>query len=138
MGVNSQAAKKTAEIYQKLDSQLRTAGNSCQACGKCCDFKTYDHRLFVTTAEMIYLVEKLGSNNIKKMPTGVCPYNINGKCSIYENRFASCRIFQCKGDVDFQSKLSEWAIKEFKAICEKLNLYYRYTDLASALNSFNG
>jgi Fe-S-cluster containining protein len=170
---NSQPLKRVAEIYKWLDSQIRKSvhlAGICDACGKCCNFAQFDHRLFVTTPELMYLAAYLGvaltaktaesaekkeknknkikrSDNTKnfsvlcelggKREMSRCPYNIDGKCSVYEHRFSGCRIFSCKGDTDFQSRLSESAVKKFKAICEQFQIPYRYTDLATALNGFS-
>jgi Fe-S-cluster containining protein len=142
---NSQPLKRVAEIYKWLDSQIRKSvhlAGICDACGKCCDFIKFDHRLFVTTPELMYLAANLGDENVRPMTTGRgstslttgCPYNIGGKCSVYEHRFSGCRIFSCKGDTDFQSRLSESAVKKFKAICEQFQIPYRYTDLATAMD----
>ncbi|MDD5328338.1 MAG: hypothetical protein PHY02_11100 [Phycisphaerae bacterium] len=134
---NSQLINKVAEVYDWLNSQIKDHENSagrCCACGKCCDFESFGHKLFVTSPEMIYLTEKLGAENIKSMKKGICPYSLDDKCTIYEFRFAGCRIFSCKGDADFQSRLSEEVSKKFKAICEQFLIPYRYSDLATALN----
>jgi len=142
---NKQLLTKVAEIYAWLDSQIRQhsdlAGN-CNACGRCCDFdgpapaaeQGFDHRLFVTTPELIYLAANLGVENIRSMPTSQCPYNTDGKCSVYKYRFAGCRIFCCKANKDFQSELSESALKKFKSLCRQFDIPYRYADLATALN----
>jgi hypothetical protein len=135
---NNRLIKKVAEIYEWLDLQIQKNSELvgvCCACGKCCDFGKFDHRLFVTTPELMYMAAKLGTKNIKLMATGRCPYNINGKCGIYEYRFPGCRIFSCNGDKDFQSGLSEQTLKKFKSLCSDLQIPYRYTDLATALNS---
>jgi Fe-S-cluster containining protein len=153
---NSQPLKRVAEIYKWLDSQIRKSvhlAGICDACGKCCDFAQFDHRLFVTTPELMYLAAYLGAENVRPMTTGRgstprlcsgqaslttgCPYNIGGKCSVYEHRFSGCRIFSCKGDTDFQSRLSESAVEKFKAICEQFQIPYRYTDLATAMDGFS-
>lgn len=134
---NSQLAKRVAEIYNRLNSQIRQSAGACSTCGKCCDFESFDHKLFVTTPELRYLVASLGAENMKPMTTGRCPYNIEGKCGIYEHRFSGCRIFCCKGDKDFQGELSESALKQFKSLCTEFQIPYRYTDLATALNDFS-
>ena len=138
---NSRLLKRVAEIYDWLTLQrcesVHLAG-VCEACGKCCDLDSFDHRLFVTTLELMYLAAKIGAENIKQMPTGRCPYNVSGKCAIYEYRFAGCRIFCCRADADFQSRLSESVLAKFKSICTEFQIRYRYTDLASALNGFVG
>jgi len=140
-GTNSQLLERVAEIYDWLDLQIRRHSDlagMCRACGKCCDFERVDHRLFVTTPELTYLAANLGNENIKPMTTSRCPYNIAGKCGIYEYRFAGCRIFCCSSVPDFQSRLSESALKKIKSICTEFQIRYRYADLAGMLNSFAG
>jgi len=149
--------EKVAEIYDWLDAQIcenADLAGQCNACGKCCDFdrpapdaeqgpvpgldQGFDHRLFVTPPELMYLTANLGAENIKPMPTNRCPYNIDGKCTVYEYRFASCRIFYCKADADFQSKLSESALEKLKSLCTEFQIPYCYTHLPDALNSLAG
>ncbi len=149
-GTNNRLLEKVAGIYNWLDTQIRDNNKltgQCKACGKCCDFGSpdqgpapvfeqgFDHRLFVTPPELMYLAANLGAENIKSMPTNRCPYNIDGKCTVYEYRFASCRIFYCKADVDFQGELSESALEKLKSLCTEFQIPYHYTDLATALNT---
>ena len=155
-GTNNRLLEKIAEIYTWLDTKIRDNNKltgQCNACGKCCDFASpvptaeqgpapdseqgFDHRLFVTLPELMYLTENLGVENIKSMPTSRCPYNVDGKCTVYEYRFASCRIFYCSADVDYQSELSESALKKLKFLCTEFQIPYRYADLATALNTRN-
>ncbi len=127
--------QRVSRIYELIDSQVLAdqSLNKCEACGECCDFEKFGHLLFVTAPEMIFLQENLGQKNIKKMETNVCPYNENGKCTIYPLRFAGCRIFFCKGDKDFQGRLSESSIKSFKTLCAEFDIPYKYKDLKQAL-----
>ena len=135
MNDSSLVVEKVEDIYKWLEGQLQENEISCDACGKCCDFKNYDHRLYVTTPEMIYFRKKIDGKNIKPMTEGKCPYNIDGKCSVYKYRFAGCRIFNCKGDPDRQSKLSEKTIQKFKDLCDNSNTPYHYAELSKALGT---
>ena len=138
---DSRLLERVADIYAWLESQISRSSipaGACRACGECCDFDAFDHHLFVTPPELIYLVENLGSEAIKCMATGRCPYNVHGKCGIYEHRFAGCRIFCCKGDADFQSQLSESVLARLKSICAEFQIPYRYLDLRTALNTLTG
>ena len=136
--VSTEIIEKVAEVYNWLDEQILTSAGlfqPCRACGKCCDFDSFDHRLFITTPEIHYFNSKIDIGNLKPMVNGNCPYNIDGKCSVYEHRFAGCRIFSCKGDSDFQSSLSETALGKVKSLCTDYNIPYRYVDLKTGLNN---
>jgi len=129
--------KTVTEIYRWLDSHIHRPDvplAKCRRCGDCCNFDTFDHRLFITTPEVMYLAANLPAEYIKPMTTGTCPYNEDGRCTIYQHRFAGCRIFSCDGSKDFQSQLSEAVSKKLKALCTQLSIPYQYTDLAEALN----
>jgi hypothetical protein len=126
-------------LYDWLDSQIKRdprGAGSCAACGACCDFDAYDHRLFVTLPELMYLAARLNTTQLKLMPGGRCPYQQDAQCTVHEHRFAACRIFCCKGDSSVQSELSEAAIKRLKAICGRFEVPYRYQDLPTALTAF--
>ena len=127
--------QRIAEIYRWLDSQINSAGltGGCKICGRCCDFEKSGHRLFISSPELIYLPEGW----LKPMPAGRCPFNEEGKCAVYDFRFAGCRIYYCSGDADFQSQLSERVLRRLKSVCRQFNIPYRYTDLAVALNLKN-
>jgi Fe-S-cluster containining protein len=130
----NQLIQKVSELYGWLDEQtlnLELRIQNCNACGNCCDFDSYGHRLYVTTPELIYLADKLGT--LKQMTSSRCPYQVDNKCSIHAHRFASCRIFFCKGNADLQSDLSEKTLSRLKTICSEFDLAYRYTDLKTAL-----
>jgi hypothetical protein len=138
---NAQLLEKVAGVYRWLQAQISSdAGlaGECRACGSCCDFDRFDHRLFVTPPELMYLAANLRAGNVKPMPGSRCPYNVDGKCTVYEYRFSGCRIFCCNGSADFQSRLSEEALGKFKSICTDFQIPYRYTDLQAALNSLAG
>lgn len=126
-----------AAVYEWIAAQQigqpHRAGQ-CNACGACCDFPAYGHRLYVTPPELIYLAAKLNVDRLEPMPAGRCPYQRDNRCTIHEHRFAGCRIFACRGDPDFQSELSEAALKRLKTLCEEFQIPYRYQDLPAALN----
>jgi Fe-S-cluster containining protein len=135
--ISGQLLHGVARLYDWLDMQILSncglLGN-CAACGRCCDFDHFDHRLFVTTPELLYLAANLGPENVKPVRMGRCPYNIGGKCSVYPHRFAGCRIFYCRGDAELQGSLSEAVVKRLKSLCTQSGIPYRYVDLPTALN----
>jgi hypothetical protein len=132
---NHKLIQEVKEIYDWLNSQIENdIPEKCDACGQCCDFIAYDHRLYVTVLEIMFLAANLNVDTLKPMQTGVCPYNEEGKCTVHQYRFAGCRIFNCKANADVQSRLSEETLKKFKQLCEKYNVPYRYMELSIALN----
>ena len=133
METKTKIADAVEEVYAWIDSQDTPKQDPCKACGRCCDFDSFDHKLFITSPELIYFAVRIKPENIRPMPTEKCPYNSAGKCKVYQNRFAACRIFSCTSDTEPQNKISETAIKKFKNICQKFDLQYHYTDLKTAL-----
>lgn len=121
------------KLYGWIDRQVADSG-ICTACGRCCDFENFGHKLFITSVEMKYFTEKL-PHDLKKMTTDVCPYRIDGRCCVYDYRFAGCRIFACQRDERLQSDTTEQALKLLKQIGYEYDIPYFYTDLKSALNS---
>ncbi len=124
------------QIYKEIESSLRTSpdlAGKCNCCGKCCDFKSFDHLLYVTPPEIEYLALHIGAENIKPMTEGICPYNEKGKCTVYDYRFSGCRIFCCQGDKEFQSQLTESTLTDLKQLCLKFEMPYSYRQLSEVL-----
>ena len=127
---------RVAELYAWIDQAIQeqeTSGPSCRACGQCCDFEAYDHRLFVTTPELIFFQLQL-NEPVKSMTTGRCPYQEQKKCSVYEIRFLGCRIYGCRRSLSFQTELTEAALQRIRELCEEFDFSYQYVDLATALS----
>ncbi|MHC4291024.1 MAG: YkgJ family cysteine cluster protein [Planctomycetota bacterium] len=128
----AQIIQEVDTIYHWLDEQISGLKQPCDACGDCCDFESFGHKLYVSTPELIYFQHHLGSN-IKEMITGICPYRIKGKCTVYPYRFSGCRIFCCKGEDEKQNKLSEKIVRKFKILCDEYGTPYHYVYLKSGL-----
>ena len=130
-------AREVADVYAWIERQMAspTGESPCRACGRCCDFAAYDHRLYVTTPELVYLLHHTPEDGIRLMPADTCPYNEAGRCAIHTHRFAGCRIFFCNGQIsaEGQGEVMEEAIRRFKDVCRRFNLPYRYCDLKTAL-----
>ena len=119
-------------IYQGLRNELVQLDQQCTACGQCCDFESFGHRLYITTPELIYF-RHFVAPPIKEMATGVCPYCVDGKCTVYPYRFAGCRIFTCKGDAEKENRICEEAIRRLKSLCDGYGLDYHYVSLPQGL-----
>ncbi|MCE5184920.1 MAG: hypothetical protein LLF76_02200 [Planctomycetaceae bacterium] len=124
---------QVGSIYQWLDGRLAALAPACRACGNCCDFEAYGHRLYVTTPELLYFKHFTGPG-IKPMPSGVCPYQADRQCTVYPYRFSGCRIFNCHTDAAVQNELCEEALRRLKALCPAFDIAYEYLYLKDALN----
>ncbi len=142
-----QILEEVARLYGWIEEQLAQdakRSGRCAACGACCDFPAYDHRLYVTPPELLYLAHNIerarhasSLHHLARMTTGRCPYQENGKCSVHAHRFSGCRIFCCKGDAGFQSDLSEAVVRRLKDLCKRFEIPYHYVELGAALAAFS-
>jgi len=131
---------EVAVLYDWIDTQLqqdRELVGECASCGACCDFVSYDHLLFITPPELIYLAAKLNTASLRQMTSERCPYQEEERCTIHRHRFTGCRIFCCNGDRDFQAELTETVLRKLKTICERHQIAYQYADLGTALATFS-
>jgi hypothetical protein len=134
---------EVAQIYSWLDENIKTLDSQCLACGKCCNFDSFGHKLFITTPELLYFLKNVRpirktcppKPRRRRMLGQSCPYLEDGKCTVRDFRFAGCRIFFCKSDTEKQNQLSETAVGKFKSLCDKFNFPYCYADSITALNS---
>ena len=123
-----------AEIYKWLDETLANRFADCNGCGKCCNFKQYDHRLYITSVELEHFKHHL-ADDLRPMNDGICPYCVDNKCTAHPHRFAGCRIFNCQGTDESQAEISELAIAKLKEISTNCDIQYSYMELSNALNS---
>ncbi|MFH1615736.1 MAG: hypothetical protein ABIG61_11720 [Planctomycetota bacterium] len=134
MKLNNLICGEVREIYRWIDEQVENFKPQCKVCGRCCDFDSYGHRLYVTGPEVYYLRQGLGAGGLREMTTPLCPYNEAGRCTVHDFRFAGCRIFFCRGDPELQNRLSEQSLQKFKDLCIRNKLSYRYRQLKEALS----
>lgn len=122
-------------LYQELDVKVAGVNDptACRACGRCCDFDAFGHKLYLTTPELLYFAHHV-AQPFMPMTNGVCPYRIDGKCSVYLYRFTGCRIFQCSSSTAAQSDLTEAILVRLKQLCREHNIPYHYINLNAALN----
>lgn len=130
MNASSQMIQEVSAIYQTLDKQLAAMDLSCQACGNCCDFESFGHKLYITTPELIYFAHFISP---KEMTADICPYRVDGKCTVYPYRFSGCRIFSCRGDAEKENALCEQTISKLKTLCNEYGIRYHYVYLKAGL-----
>ncbi len=86
-------AGELASIYQDLDREVRTLGVACWARGDCCDFERCDHRLYASSVEIEFVMEKRGASHPGE--SSLCPFWLEGMCTERERRPLGCRTYFC-------------------------------------------
>jgi Fe-S-cluster containining protein len=72
---------------------LRRLGAACAACGRCCRFAEFGHRLWLTDLELALLRARHGRRRVAD--PGVCPYLDGTSCAARDGRALACRTFHC-------------------------------------------
>jgi hypothetical protein len=124
------------ELYDALDREVANLGPVCSLSGRCCRFLEYGHTLFVSTAEVEFLLE-LASAPCRELDQGAtCPWqDSRGHCKAREARPLGCRIYHC--DPAFEEELhglSERFIARLKTLSTKHNIAWNYAPLHRQLH----
>lgn len=102
------AVDAVAQLLREAAEQAGKLAIACQACGDCCRFDDYDHRMFVTTLELAYILARVDALPAPQViSTSQCPFQNNGRCAIHDDRMLGCRIFFCRHEG--LSDGSDWA-----------------------------
>lgn len=124
-----------AAIYRDVDAELAEAGQTCRACGRCCDFAGYGHRLYVSTAELA-LLTKVPPIDPSAPASGRCPYQSGADCTARLNRALGCRVFSCDETTDqFEHDLYARHHDRIRDLHSRHGLAYIYSDLPAAMGS---
>lgn len=134
-------------LLSDLDRRIVERGPVCQASGRCCDFGTYGHRLFVTGLEIAWFLRQAPALQPEPAPApsahaltqwpgpaetprrDVCPHQIDGKCSTHPIRPTGCRIYFCQAGTEiWQNELYELFLGRLRQLHETHDLPYRYMD----------
>lgn len=138
---NLKALAAVEQIYRDLETHLTGLDPWCKNCGLCCDFDRYDHRLYVTTLEMLFLLKGISLRKDAYQKTarpGVCPYQQQDGCALRPYRSASCRIFFCQSlEPAFQNELTEQVLQRLRQLHQQFDAVYCYADLQEWLRALN-
>lgn len=123
--------KALAALYTSLAEEQRHLGVPCHMCGKCCNFKKYDHELWVTNIELAYLIEK---EEIRKVSqSGGCPFLENNQCTARDGRTLGCRIFLCEMDPVQMESLHEKYFAQIQQLAKEYGVEVVYDEFISSL-----
>lgn len=123
-----------ADLYNRLDQQVRQRGPTCWTSGKCCNFNQYGHRLYVTGLEIAWVLGRVSQPGRPIDLAGPCTYQADKLCSIHASRPLGCRIYFCQqGTQEWQQDLYERFQTELRKLHEDFGLPYRYLEWRAGL-----
>ncbi len=134
---NAELLDELAKLHTQLDAEIAALNVRCWGSGACCRFDQAGHRLFVSTAELAYLL--VGGPPPAATRLGRCPYQIGPRCTARDRRPIGCRIYFCDDSV--QDALGEIYSRYHRRICQlhsRISLVYHYVELTAALASLAG
>lgn len=125
-------------LYVRLEADLAGLGGRCDRSGRCCRFREFGHRLYLTTPELEYLLAGLDPAALD-IPDDRCPFLTAGAdgrpaCGNHEQRAIGCRIFFCNAaDPAPFHEVYERHHAAMKELCARHGLEYRYQEVLAAL-----
>jgi len=121
--------RKLVALQRRVDTALARWAGTCSACGRCCDFTTREHVLYVTELERALLESRCGPGDASA-PPGRCPYQAGNLCAVREVRPLGCRTFFC--DSEAAAHGQEWheeALRRMAPLREEAGLTTAYAPL---------
>ncbi len=131
------------QILRQADVAAEKHNWACRACGKCCRFDQFGHKLYVTGGELAYLTDNSpipAKANLSAPDTaidveaGLCPYQRESRCVARDGRALGCRLFFC------DPAAADWFCETYEALHEQIkhihaaaDLPYVYVELTAAL-----
>ncbi len=122
------------EILAWADREVSKHSPKCEASGKCCRFKEYGHRLYLSHMEAKLLLKGAPAHAIPADENG-CPFQIEGLCTRREERPLGCRVYFC--DPTFSGSMEqimEEGIRRLKALADHHETGWDYASLHAFLN----
>ena len=139
------------DLYADMAAAVAERGPVCNASGRCCKFETYGHRLYVTTLEIAWFLQRVtpadsadtrpsdrGGISLKQLVESPlqdgCPYQIDGLCSVHSVRPLGCRIYFCEEGTDaWQQDKTELFLDRLKQLHVEEGLPYQYMEWRAGL-----
>lgn len=140
-------------VYARLDEQIRQRAPTCWLSGRCCNFETFDHQLYVTGLEIAWVLRQLPVASCDeeaepgRLPVintatgdrlslsahelaavkidlcGPCPLQINKLCSIHTVRPLGCHVFFC------QQGTEQWQRELYEHFLAELRHFHEALDI---------
>lgn len=129
---DTRATDALRQVYARADAEWARRPPVCRACGKCCRFATFGHRLLVSPLELSLLTEAPPEH--LPVEPGLCPYQRDDLCTARERRPLGCRIYFCEARLEDCSRLYERFHRDIRRLHADRRLPYIYAELTSNLS----
>lgn len=117
------------QIYDDLARDLKQLAPVCDLSGRCCRFKEYGHRLYLTRTEAELLLED-GLPAAATIDEDGCPFQQGLLCTAREKRPFGCRVFYCDPRYAGQAeKLSEKYLAQLRLLHDQTDTPWEYGEL---------
>ena len=115
-------------VYRDLDECLASLAVECRACGRCCDFRLNDYRLYASFLERALVEAHCGPAHLTA--AGLCGYLVEGRCSAHAWRPLGCRTFFCAPEHKAREQaLYEAVHQRIRALTDRYRLAWDYRPL---------
>lgn len=123
-------------LYDELDRRVAARNPVCINRGDCCHFDRFDHRLYVTSAELAYFLARASEPVRPAESNQPCPYQVENRCTARAQRPSGCRIFFCDPAArGWQGPETEATLSRLREIHARYDLPYAYVDWTAALRA---
>ena len=124
------------KLYEDLDEELTTTPVACDRCGRCCNFRTFGHQLYMTPAEAALLFQR-PSPHVDLARPGRCPYQQGTDCGARHRRTLGCRVFFCRAPETATAQIYEKYNLRIRQLHQRYCIPYAYVALDKLVQSIS-
>jgi Fe-S-cluster containining protein len=138
-----EVGQRLEAIYAMIADQVAARAPVCVASGRCCNFESYGHRLYVTGLEAAWCVAQLSpeaptlsaATVADALERGGCPFQVGTLCGVHTIKPVGCRTYFCDPVAEgWQEGLTERAHGMVKDLHLKVGVPYRYMEWRAMLD----
>lgn len=135
-------------IYADCARQIEARGPACWASGRCCNFDSAGHLLFVTGLEVAYCLARLPTAQVDpghalSLPQAStsaagsrCEFQAENLCTVHTIKPLGCRIYFCdKSAQVWQHEVHEQLLGQIRQLHTNFGLEYRYGEWRGMLRA---
>ncbi len=126
-----ECSSELRELYAELDREVASYSPVCVLSGRCCRFLEFGHTLFVSTAEVDFLLAFAPAHERPLDQGATCPWqDSRGHCTARDARPLGCRTYYCDPSFEQESHdISERFIDRLKRLSAAHEIEWNYAPL---------